>query len=68
MRLGVEGVRNVATLGDTSSDIESGLRAGVAIAAGTLTGAHDERQLRDAGATHVVASITEFADLILHDR
>ncbi len=68
MRLGVDGVRNVATLGDTSSDIESGLRAGVAIAAGTLTGAHDERQLRDAGATHVVASITEFADLILHDR
>jgi phosphoglycolate phosphatase len=68
MRLGVDGVRNVATLGDTSSDIESGLRAGVAIAAGTLTGAHDERQLRYAGATHVVASITEFADLILHDR
>jgi phosphoglycolate phosphatase len=68
MRLGVDGVRNVATLGDTSSDIESGLRAGVAIAAGTVTGAHDERQLRDAGATHVVASITEFADLILHDR
>ena len=68
MRLGVDGVLNVATLGDTSSDIESGLRAGVAIAAGTLTGAHDERQLRDAGATHVVASITGFADLILHDR
>jgi phosphoglycolate phosphatase len=68
MRLGVDGVQNVATLGDTRSDVESGLRAGVAIAAGTLTGAHDERQLRDAGATHVVASITEFADLILHDR
>jgi phosphoglycolate phosphatase len=68
MRLGVDGVLNVAMLGDTSSDIESGLRAGVAIAAGALTGAHDERQLRDAGATHVVASITEFADLILHDR
>ena len=68
MRLGVDGVLNVATLGDTSSDIESGLRAGVAIAAGTLTGAHDERRLRDAGATHVVDSVTEFADLILQDR
>jgi len=68
MRLGVDGVLNVATLGDTSSDIESGLRAGVAIAAGTLTGAHDERRLLDAGATHVVDSITEFADLILQNR
>jgi phosphoglycolate phosphatase len=68
MRLGVDGVDNVAALGDTSSDIESALRAGVAIAAGTLTGAHNDRQLRDAGATHVVGSVTEFADLILQDR
>jgi len=65
MRLGIDSVFNVAVLGDTSSDVESALRAGAAIAAGTLTGAHDERQLRDAGATHVVASVTEFADLIL---
>ena len=68
MRLGADGVLNVATLGDTSSDIESGLRAGVAIVAGTLTGAHDEPQLLTAGATHVVDSVTEFADLILQDR
>jgi len=65
MRLDIDSVFNVAVLGDTSSDVESALRAGAAIAAGTLTGAHDERQLRDAGATHVVASVTEFADLIL---
>jgi phosphoglycolate phosphatase len=65
MRLDVDSVRNVAVLGDTSSDVESALRAGASIAAGTLTGAHDERQLRNAGATHVVASVTEFADLIL---
>jgi phosphoglycolate phosphatase len=68
MRLEIDGVANVAALGDTSSDIESALRAGAAIAAGTLTGAHNEQQLRTAGATHVVASITEFADLILQDR
>ncbi len=65
MRLDVDNVVNVAVLGDTSSDVESALRAGASIVAGTLTGAHDERQLRDAGATHVVASVTEFADLIL---
>jgi phosphoglycolate phosphatase len=68
MRLEVDGVANVATLGDTSNDIESALRAGAAIAAGTLTGAHDEQRLRAAGATHVVGSVTAFADLILQDR
>ena len=51
--------------GDTSNDVDSALRAGCAIAAGTLTGAHDEHQLREAGATHVVPSVVEFADLIL---
>jgi phosphonatase-like hydrolase len=65
MRLGIDSVLNVAVLGDTSSDVESALRAGAPIAAGTLTGAHNEQQLRDAGATHIVGSVTEFADLIL---
>jgi phosphoglycolate phosphatase len=65
IRLQADAVSRVAALGDTSNDVDSALRAGCAIAAGTLTGAHDERQLRDAGATHVVSSVTEFADLIL---
>ena len=65
MRLNADGVRNVAVIGDTASDVETGLRAGAAIAAGTLTGAHNADQLRDAGATHVVGSPAEFADLVL---
>ena len=65
MRLGADGVRNVAALGDTSSDVDTALRAGCAVAAGTLTGAHDEHRLRDAGATHVVANVSDFADLTL---
>jgi phosphoglycolate phosphatase len=68
MRLEADGVQNVAVLGDTSSDIESALRAGAAIAAGTLTGAHNAQQLRDAGATHVVDSVTDFAELVLQAR
>jgi phosphonatase-like hydrolase len=67
VRLRADAVRNVAALGDTSSDIDSALRAGCAIAAGVLTGAHAEHQLRHAGATHVVPTVTEFADLILND-
>ncbi|MCV7127407.1 MULTISPECIES: phosphonatase-like hydrolase [Mycolicibacterium] len=65
LRTGADRVQAVAALGDTANDVESALRAGCAIAAGTLTGAHDERQLVAAGATHVVASVTDFADLLL---
>jgi len=68
IRLQIDGVANVASLGDTSNDVDSALRAGCAIAAGTLTGAHSEEQLRAAGATHVVGSVVDFADLILLDR
>ncbi|MFQ6328197.1 phosphonatase-like hydrolase [Nocardia sp. CWNU-33] len=68
LRLGVDAVDQVAVLGDTTSDIGTGLAAGARIVAGTLTGAHDEDQLRAAGATHVVASVTEFAELVLADR
>ncbi|MHC9296185.1 phosphonatase-like hydrolase [Mycobacterium sp. LTG2003] len=66
IRLQADGVANVAALGDTANDVESACRAGVAIAAGALTGAHVEEQLRAAGATHVVGSVTDFADLLLH--
>lgn len=65
LRTGADSVRSVAVLGDTTSDIESALRAGSAIAAGTLTGAHDERQLVAAGATHIVPSVCDFTDLLL---
>ncbi|AQA21412.1 haloacid dehalogenase-like hydrolase family protein [Rhodococcus sp. MTM3W5.2] len=66
LRLQVDDVKSVAVLGDTSNDITSGLRSGAAIVAGTLTGAHDEDQLRAAGATHVVPSVREFARLLLN--
>jgi phosphonatase-like hydrolase len=65
LRTGVDDVARVAVLGDTASDILSGLRAGASIVAGTLTGAHDEETLRDAGATHVVASVAEFPKHVL---
>ncbi|KIA65330.1 phosphonatase-like hydrolase [Nocardia vulneris] len=68
LRLQADAVDRVAVLGDTTSDIATGLAAGAQIVAGTLTGAHDEAQLRAAGATHVVASIVEFAELILAEH
>ncbi|MDA2892305.1 phosphonatase-like hydrolase [Mycolicibacterium sp. BiH015] len=65
LRTGADSVQSVAALGDTASDIDSALRAGCAVAAGTLTGAHDERQLVAAGATHIVTTVSDFADLLL---
>lgn len=65
LRLGVDAVDRIAVLGDTTSDIATGLAAGAGIVAGTLTGAHSADQLRAAGATHVVASVAEFPALVL---
>ncbi|MEU5128680.1 phosphonatase-like hydrolase [Streptomyces mobaraensis] len=57
-------VRRVAVAGDTASDMLSGTRAGAAVVAGVLTGAHDETALRAAGATHVLASVAELPALL----
>ncbi|MGN2636924.1 phosphonatase-like hydrolase [Nocardia takedensis] len=65
LRLRADAVDRVAVLGDTTSDIATGLAAGARIVAGTLTGAHDEQRLRAAGATHIVASVTDFPAIVL---
>lgn len=65
LRTGIDDVAKIAVLGDTSSDIRSGLRAGASIVAGTLTGAHDADTLTAAGATHVVTSVADFPELFL---
>lgn len=65
MRAGVDDVRSVAVVGDTSSDVTCGLRAGATIVAGVLTGAHDGRTLRAAGATHVLDSVARLPELLL---
>ncbi|MEV6387043.1 phosphonatase-like hydrolase [Nocardia xishanensis] len=68
LRLRVDAVDRVAALGDTTSDIAAGRAAGARIVAGALTGAHDEPRLRAAGATHVLPSVVEFAELIRAER
>ncbi|MFC9963639.1 phosphonatase-like hydrolase [Nocardia ignorata] len=65
LRLRVDAVDRIAVLGDTTSDIATGLAAGARIVAGTLTGAHSAAQLREAGATHVIDSVADFPALLL---
>ena len=63
-RLAAADPRSVAVVGDTASDIRSGLAAGAVIVAGVLTGAHDRRTLTAAGATKVLDHVAEFPALI----
>ncbi|WP_308301044.1 MULTISPECIES: phosphonatase-like hydrolase [unclassified Crossiella] len=65
LRLGIEDVRQVAVVGDTTADVHSGLRAGAGVVAGVLTGAHDRAALTAAGATHVLDSVRDLPDLLI---
>ncbi len=68
LALGVDDVRDVAVVGDTASDIRSGLSAGASIVAGVLTGAHDRDRLAAAGATHVLDGVADIVVLIKESR
>ena len=57
-------VREVAVAGDTAYDMRSGVRAGVGVVAGVLTGAHEKDALRAGGATHVLGSVAELPELL----
>jgi phosphonatase-like hydrolase len=59
MRLGIDDVAELATAGDTTSDLLAGHRAGASVVAGVLTGAHDRATLESAPHTHVLASIAD---------
>jgi phosphoglycolate phosphatase len=56
-------VSELAVAGDTSSDVESGLRAGAGIVAGVLSGAGSRADLEQAGAPLILDTI---ADLVPH--
>ncbi|MDH6134444.1 phosphoglycolate phosphatase [Kitasatospora sp. MAA4] len=64
LRTGTDSVHQMAVAGDTGYDMLTGVRAGAAVVAGVLTGAHDAERLRADGATHVLASIAELPALL----
>ena len=57
LRLRGGAVSELAVVGDTGCDIESGLRAGAAIVAGVLTGASTRADLEQAGAPLILDTI-----------
>jgi phosphoglycolate phosphatase len=58
VRLGGGAVSELAVAGDTASDVASGLRAGAGLVAGVLTGAGSREELEQAGAPHILDSVT----------
>jgi phosphoglycolate phosphatase len=52
-------VSELAVVGDTASDVESGLRSGAGLVAGVLTGADSRAQLEAAGAPLILDTITD---------
>jgi phosphoglycolate phosphatase len=64
IRLGGGAVSELAVVGDTASDVESGLRAGAGLVAGVTTGAGSRESLAAAGAPHILDSIGGLVQLI----
>jgi len=57
-------VADMLVAGDTASDILSATRAGAGRSVGVLTGAYTEQQLREAGASDILASAAELPALL----
>jgi beta-phosphoglucomutase-like phosphatase (HAD superfamily) len=64
LRLGTADVREVAVVSATPDGVLSGYRAGAGIVVGLGSGARRTAALREAGATHVLDSVTGLADLV----
>ena len=64
LRTQASDVRKVAVVGDTPSDVLTGLRAGASIVAGVLTGSCAKHELEAAGATHVLNSVVELPGIL----
>lgn len=64
MRLEIDAVSEVATAGDTASDLIAGTSAGCAVVAGVLSGAHDRDTLAAAPHTHLLDSVADLPGVI----
>lgn len=64
LRLRGGAVTELAVVGDTASDIESGVRAGAGVVVGVLTGSGTRNELERAGAPHVIESIADLLPLV----
>ncbi|MBB5642947.1 phosphonatase-like hydrolase [Cryobacterium roopkundense] len=64
LRTGATNVAAMVVVGDTASDMISGVNAGAGLVVGVLSGAHDADTLEEAGADAVIESIADLAELL----
>ncbi len=64
LRLGVGDVRDVAVVTASESGVLAARRAGARLIVGVLSDVHDAGRLRRAGATHLLADLSELPDLL----
>jgi phosphonatase-like hydrolase len=64
LRLGGGAVSELVVVGDTPSDVESGLRAGAGLVVGVTSGAASAESLAAAGAPHILDSVGGLLQLI----
>lgn len=60
----LENGAEVAKIGDSTVDIEEGIRAGCGLVIGVTTGAHTRTQLEEAQPTHIMDSLSELEGLV----
>jgi phosphoglycolate phosphatase len=66
LQLRIDDVAEVAVVGDTSSDLLAGTRSGASLVIGVLSGAHSRTELALAPHTHVIDSVADLPELLLH--
>lgn len=64
LRTGASAVDAMVVVGDTVSDIETGVNAGAGFVVGVLSGRHDRDALEDAGADAVIESVADLPALL----
>lgn len=65
LKLRIDDVAEVAVVGDTTSDLIAGTRAGASMVVGVLSGAHSRSELSEAPHTHIIGSVAELPELLL---
>lgn len=64
LRSGSTSVGSMVVVGDTASDMLSGVNSGAGLVVGVLSGAHDEDALEQAGADAVITSVADLPELL----
>ena len=59
---------NIAVVGDTASDMVAGVRAGVGLRIGVLTGADGAERLLEHGADVIIDSVSKLFGVIVTER